>query len=271
MHRNTIQKYGLIHWQDKHVFNTPALYLPPCAVFVLLSRDESVIASLYESIPYQCHTCGFRCPTPDAMSAHLDYHFKLNRRDAKRQALRATSSISQQYYWTEEEWLASDDVIFGQKKFIADADEDDNNTIDVDADADAKSNDAVHSVACDESQPICPVDQEPFETYWDDDQEAWMYRACVRVHRDGDAENGTGVNSRDDGVMSEKRRAVNAEYHGQIVHWSCYQSLLTIPTAASAKEQKLSNSTKNENDTDASTADTGETPPPPLEAVNDSA
>jgi len=91
------------------------------------------------------------------------------------------------------------------------------------------------SVPADESQPACPVCQDPFDTAWDDEEEAWVYRGALRVRKgeeveeeEREAKGGKGNKSKVD--VSEKvrlkRAAVHEEYDGKILHLNCYQSLL---------------------------------------------
>ena len=189
-----------------------------------------MIASLYELIPHQCHTCGLRCHSSDEMSAHLDYHFRLSTREVKRSALRLSQSIHQSYYWPEDEWLTADDVIFQTKLRMHEekAEEDEGD----DGEAE-KAHAQRRSVQADESQAVCPVCQDQFDTAWDDDEEAWVYRATLRVRKGGEAEEeeleqkakGSRVKPDSDKVRA-KRAAVHEEYDGRILHISCYQSLL---------------------------------------------
>ena len=202
-----------------------------CACVLLsISRDEYVIASLYDLIPHKCHTCGFRCLTSDAMSAHLDYHFRLSSRQRKRDAMQAQQQLHQSLYWTEQEWVDSDDVVFQRSQLALDdrADDDD------DGDSTAGADDGKHSVQVDESQTTCAVCGESLETYWDNEEEAWMYRNAIRVLKDEGDIDPAGSSSRDEKTR-ERRRRVHVEFDGKIVHWACYQSLLSTQQVSAVR------------------------------------
>ena len=227
---------------------------------MLCSRDAYVIASLYELIPQQCHTCGFRCHSADEMSAHLDYHFKLSTREVRRSTLRLSQSIHQPYYWPEDEWLTADDVVFQTKHRMNEEKTDE----DVDAEGDEE---AKRGVQADEAQTNCPVCQDPFTTEWDDDEEAWVYRGALRVRagdEDEEEEREVKVGKKRGKEEAEKvrlkRRAVHAEYDGKILHYACYQSLLASASAAAPQpKREVDNGEGTEADDSL----------PPLEAVDE--
>ena len=192
----------------------------------LKARDGFVIASLYELIPQQCHTCGLRCHSSDEMSSHLDYHFKLSSREVKRSTLRLSQSIHQSYYWTEDEWVTADDVVFQSKSRMMEERVEEEEEREVE---DGKG----RSVQADEAQTACPVCQDEFVTEWDDEEEAWVYRGAIRVRVGGEEEeeerggkSGKGRDTAEGEKIRTKRRAVHAEYDGRILHLTCYQSLL---------------------------------------------
>ena len=199
-----------------------------------------MIACLYDLIPQKCQSCGFRCGTSDSMAAHLDYHFRLSSRQRKRDALQSQQQLHQSLYWTEQEWIDSDDVVFQRSQLALD---DRASNEDEDGDSTAGGVDGKHSVQVDEAQTTCAVCGESLETYWDDEEEAWMYRNAIRVTKEeGDDTGAAGAgssNGRDEKVR-ERRRRVHAEFDGKIVHWACYQSLLSTQAVSAVKgeEQK---------------------------------
>ena len=202
-------------------------------VLLCCSRDEYVIASLHELIPHKCQTCGFRCATSDGMSAHLDYHFRLSSRQRKRDALQSAQQLHQSLYWTEQDWLDSDDVVFQRAQLAID----DRAANDEDEAAEGAGADgAKHSVQVDEAQSACAVCGESLETYWDDEEEAWMYRNAVRVTKE-EGDGAAGGGGRDEKAR-ERRQRVHAEFDGKIVHWSCYQSLLSTQEVSAVKAEE---------------------------------
>ena len=208
-----------------------------CVCCLDVSRDDGVIAALYDHIPHRCQTCGFRCPTSDAMSAHLDYHFRLSSRQRKRDALQSQQQLSQSLYWTEQEWADSDDVLFQRSQLALTADD---GSGDGDESGDGGGgtggDGSAHSVAVDESQSVCAVCGESLETYWHDEEESWMYRNAIRVSKD-DSEQADSSGGRDEKAR-ERRRRVHVEFDNRIVHWACYQSLLSTQELSAMKNEE---------------------------------
>lgn len=70
------------------------------------SKRPGAIELLYSALPLQCKQCGFRYPeTSDGqikMDAHLDWHFRQNRRMKER----AKRGLSRSWFVTEEEWIS---------------------------------------------------------------------------------------------------------------------------------------------------------------------
>lgn len=86
---------------------TPEKNLGP---FLLDSKDLQIarpgaIESLYSAKPLQCKQCGFRYPKTDKgqakMDAHLDAHFRQNRKMKER----VKRGLSRSWFVTVEEWI----------------------------------------------------------------------------------------------------------------------------------------------------------------------
>jgi pre-mRNA cleavage complex 2 protein Pcf11 len=78
--------------------------------FLLDSKDLQIarpgaIELLYSAEPLQCKQCGFRYPKTDKgqakMDAHLDSHFRQNRKMKER----VKRGLSRSWFVTEEEWI----------------------------------------------------------------------------------------------------------------------------------------------------------------------
>ena len=196
------------------------------------------------------------------MSAHLDYHFRLSTREVKRSALRLFQSIYQALYWPEDDWLTADDVIF-QTKMRMHEEKVDEEGEEGREEAD-KARAEGRSVQADESQAACPVCQDAFDTAWDDEEEAWVYRATLRVRRGKEgAEEKLDMKAKgsrgkpDSDKVRAKRAAVHEEYDGRILHIACYQSLLATAEPMAKVEEAVDTPVPDE--------------VPPLEAVTDTA
>lgn len=189
-----------------------------------------MITALYDDAGDQCQTCGFRCKTAVAMSAHLDYHFKLNRREAKRDKLRQSHALYRDWYWTADEWTDADDVIFGKLSLVradeeSDSDDDETETEDVQA----------RSVVADDSQTQCPVCLQKFDTFWNMEEEAWMYRGTITI---SDEISQDRLFNQPDDVEAGRRRATLIEtFNGQIVHVNCAMSLVSDEKPTAAQQQ----------------------------------
>ncbi|KAG0323488.1 hypothetical protein BGZ99_002745 [Dissophora globulifera] len=77
-------------------------------------RRPTAIQVMYGTPPLQCNQCGYRCPkSADAqkkMDAHLDWHFRQNRRMKDK----AKKSHSRSWLVTEEDWIHSRESDLGQ-------------------------------------------------------------------------------------------------------------------------------------------------------------
>jgi len=147
----------------------------------LKTRHSWLTTSLTTGIPYACKTCGRRIRTPADMTAHLDWHFKM----AKRNALIAKQSgtRSQNWYWSESEWVAADDVIFGvqERGKIAGATAHTSAASAAQAAKEEAAKRAAMSEPADQTQKRCALCNEEFVEKWSDASEGWMYPACLRV------------------------------------------------------------------------------------------
>lgn len=76
----------------------------------LNARHTWIIDNLHCNLSFLCKTCGRRFAEATALSLHLDWHYKLKKRDT---VLSKSASRSQCYYWEMDEWVQADDVIFG--------------------------------------------------------------------------------------------------------------------------------------------------------------
>ena len=61
-------------------------------------RDLNVIEDLYGAYPYQCSTCAFRFYTQEEMTQHMDWHFRMNRREKER----ISRAISRSWFPTKQ-------------------------------------------------------------------------------------------------------------------------------------------------------------------------
>ncbi|RKP23580.1 hypothetical protein SYNPS1DRAFT_30662 [Syncephalis pseudoplumigaleata] len=110
---------------------------------------------VYGQLGLRCGQCGLRFSDDERgqarMSAHLDRHFKQNRRLKER----TRKVISRCWFVRDEDWVHS--------RLVTNEDEN------------------VISPPEDEKLP-CPICQEKFEEFWCDEEEEWMLRNAVMVN-----------------------------------------------------------------------------------------
>ncbi|KAI8928238.1 hypothetical protein BC831DRAFT_412011 [Entophlyctis helioformis] len=140
----------------------------------LVSPNPAAISNLYDAMPLQCKQCGIRFAVfPDGkerMSAHLDWHFRQNRRikDTKK-------TISRNWYVSESEWIEERDAAITDKQataFFGEAEQ-----------AEKKPEDNAVPVSNIPAQGAksskCAICCEPFDKYYDEDMDEWMLRGAV--------------------------------------------------------------------------------------------
>lgn len=139
----------------------------------LSTRDADVVASLYEK-QLQCNACGFRFSDQDKLASHLDWHFRMNRRERERHK----KAISRMWFYSLEEWLNTSEGNEVQEQPAAPFFEPDENEADSETDMDE---DSLYCVPANEEQTACLVCGEAFEQFWDSEVEDWMYKGTLLI------------------------------------------------------------------------------------------
>jgi pre-mRNA cleavage complex 2 protein Pcf11 len=140
-------------------------------------------------MPLKCKQCGYRYPDTEEgkkkMDAHLDFHFRQNRRSKER----AKRGLSRSWFVTESEWINGVDIETTSQHPPIFADEQAQNGTgggsgqvkhkkveELDADA------HMVVVPSDSQGKPCPICGEQFNTIWNDSEEEWMYKNALNIN-----------------------------------------------------------------------------------------
>ncbi|CAO3641527.1 unnamed protein product [Mucor fragilis] len=162
--------------------------------FILDSKDLQIarpgaVELLYSAEPLQCKQCGFRYPKTEKgqakMDAHLDSHFRQNRKMKER----VKRGLSRSWFVTVDEWINGEggELMSQQAPAFLHDGMGHVNQKSAEKSNQASGEDAIDPslytviMPDDDSRKPCAICGERFIDFWNDDEEEWMYKNAVLV------------------------------------------------------------------------------------------
>ncbi|XP_010551956.1 PREDICTED: polyadenylation and cleavage factor homolog 1-like [Tarenaya hassleriana] len=171
---------------------------------LLRVRHESVIKSLYSDLPRQCSSCGQRFRCQEEHRNHMDWHVRKNRmaKDTSKnpRKIPTLNNKSRKWFASTGLWLSAATGEQLDDQAVAELFDSEKET--------RKNDDEEFVVPADDDQKTCALCEEPFEDFFSDDADEWMYKGAVYLHKHDDNQGGT-------------RTGINVSKLGPIVHAKC--------------------------------------------------
>ncbi|KAK7391032.1 hypothetical protein VNO78_19325 [Psophocarpus tetragonolobus] len=138
---------------------------------ILKVRHECVVKGLYGDLPRQCETCGLRFKGQKEHSSHMDWHVTKNRNRISK-SHKQKLKPSRKWFLSEKMWFSAAEALGTEsvpRFMLSETTEEEKDDVEL-------------AVAAEDEQKTCALCGEPFDEFYSDEMEEWMYRGAAYLY-----------------------------------------------------------------------------------------